>query len=676
MKNLFGQRSIKTICVLILIVWTQYGCSSNNSGSVNSTSEGNLTTTLEEVNVSPAPEAEYALKLIGVWPSGGSRAIAADGENDLVFIGIGAGIAVLDTHNPESITKLSQIPISDIVKDLFYDSGKLYVAAGRTGGFYIIDVGNPNAPKKIMQYDTPGSASAVFVRDKFAFIADGYDGGLRILDINTLDSPVEIGHYETAGVADGICVSGSYAFLADGFMGLKVFDISEPKTPQLIGENDTDTDYIFVNGEYAYIVSNVLGSNFVIMDISNPYNPTVTSKTLVRGGYPREIYVSEGVAYIACGSNSRALELVNIEDPYNPVLIDHYNLHTDYYKSQVEGVSIIGNRAFIKTSVGIKVIDVDDYTGIKKIGEYNYYPSIKNFSIYGSYAYVTNGNLTILDLNDLHNPKLVTDQVTPGDAEGVKATGDYVYIGDDREGLRILDVKNPYLPKDIGHYECSGRIGPIYVSGSYVYFAEGSDLSLIDVSVPSNPTAPHSVLEQAKKSTSISISIGNSEAQPREVFVSGTKAYITKPGRGSWESGGNLGGISIIDIRNPMQLEKVGSYSPGSFNIWDVYVVGNIAYIADREKLRIVDFENPLDPITINTVDTNWARSITVSGDYAVVADGLLRVFDVRDLNNPREIANYPIPRRIKKIEMIDNYIYFADTYAGLFIIELITIDN
>jgi len=642
----------------------------------NDQAKNHFIETLEQRNLTEliglisTPEANPTLNLLGVWPSGHSDAIATDGERALAFIGIGAGIAVLDIHDSESITKLSQISISDIVQDLFYDSEKLYVAGGRIGGFYIIDVSNPQYPIEILQYETSGTVSGVFIRDNFSFIADGYDGGLRILDISRLDSPVEISHYETPGMAGKIYVSGSYVFLAVGHMGLKVFDISNPATPQLVGENDIWADHVFVQGGNAYVASN---SDFVILDISDPNNPLVTAKAYARG-YPKEIHVSGGIAYIACskgGNISSVLELFNIEDPYNPVHAGRYHIYSNSFYEEARGVSVVGSHAYIKTNTGIQVIDVDDHSDIMKLGEY-YFPAIEDFSIYGSYAYVTNGDLTILDLNDLKNPTNITEHITPGDADGVKAIGDYVYIGDGREGLEIVDVKDPYAPQTIGHYDYAGRIGPIYVSGGYVFFAEGAELSIIDVSMPDNPTSSISILEQVR-----SIIIENSEAQPREVFVSGTKAYITMPGHGSSLTGGTLGSISIIDIGNPAQPELVGSYLPNSFHILDTYLVENIAYIADADKLRIVNFENPLTPMPINTINTNWARGVTVSGDYAVIADNLsLRVFDIRDLNNLSEVANYPIPRWVEKIEMIDNYIYFADKFAGLFILELMGFNN
>ena len=64
-----------------------------------------------------------------------------------------------------------------------------------------------------------------------------------------------VGSLDTAGSAYGVYVSGNYAYLAGGNAGLKVIDISDPTSPQIVGSVDTDgsANGVYVSSNYAYV---------------------------------------------------------------------------------------------------------------------------------------------------------------------------------------------------------------------------------------------------------------------------------------------------------------------------------------------------------------------------------------------------------------------------------------
>lgn len=51
---------------------------------------------------------------------------------------------------------------------------------------------------------------------------------------------------------------------------------------------------------------------------------------------------------------------------------------------------------------------------------------------------------------------------------------------------------------------------------------------------------------------------------------------------------GRDGGLQIIDVSDPGNPKKLGSYSTPGY-AWDVYVQGNVAYVADGSGLQIID---------------------------------------------------------------------------------------
>ncbi|NIV33635.1 MAG: hypothetical protein GWN58_30570, partial [Anaerolineae bacterium] len=45
---------------------------------------------------------------------------------------------------------------------------------------------------------------------------------------------------------------------------------------------------------------------------------------------------------------------------------------------------------------------------------------------------------------------------TPGGAVGVAVAGEYAYLAEGMEGLRIIDISDPAAPTEAGYYETPG----------------------------------------------------------------------------------------------------------------------------------------------------------------------------------------------------------------------------
>ncbi|MEO0261931.1 MAG: hypothetical protein ABIM49_06335, partial [candidate division WOR-3 bacterium] len=73
---------------------------------------------------------------IGNWPFGPSSAAIFDPSRNLVFLGSGGGVYILNVSSPSNPVKVSEkIHTRGIVYGLFYESvnKRLYIAAGQGG---------------------------------------------------------------------------------------------------------------------------------------------------------------------------------------------------------------------------------------------------------------------------------------------------------------------------------------------------------------------------------------------------------------------------------------------------------------------------------------------------------------------------------------------------------------
>ncbi|MCX7757179.1 MAG: hypothetical protein N2166_02555, partial [candidate division WOR-3 bacterium] len=130
------------------------------------------------------------IRSVGIWPFGPSFAVAYDEARNLMFLGSGYGVCILNVTNPANPTKVSEAIYTRytrcIVCGLFYLNNRLNIACGYAG-LEIWDVTNPSSPVKLGSCDTPGEARSVYVLGSYAYVADG-DAGLRIINISNPSS--------------------------------------------------------------------------------------------------------------------------------------------------------------------------------------------------------------------------------------------------------------------------------------------------------------------------------------------------------------------------------------------------------------------------------------------------------------------------------------------------------
>jgi hypothetical protein len=194
--------------------------------------------------------------------------------------------------------------------------------------------------------------------------------------------------------------------------------------------------------------------------------------------------------------------------------------------------------------------------------------------VVGNYAYIGNGAaMDILDITNPSDPVRVGQVITPCIVMKIYVSGNYAYVANYEEGLRIIDVSTPSAPLEVGFFEGEGG------------FLEGGTLTW-------------------------------------SVYVSSNYAYVA-----DWEAG-----LRIIDISNPSMPVQVGLFDTKNWAV-GIYVSGSYAYVADgSDGLRIIDISNPSTPVEVGFFDTEGtAESVYVSGNYAYVGDWSegLRIIDI-----------------------------------------------
>ncbi len=151
--------------------------------------------------------------------------------------------------------------------------------------------------------------------------------------------------------------------------------------------------------------------------------------------------------------------------------------------------------------------------------------------------------------------------------------------------------------------------------------------------------------------------------RPFDVQVVGNLAYLA-----------NRTGLEILDVSDSSApILVAGCGSPGQ--AYGVDVVGTFAYLADGPSgLSVIDISNPADPRLVGRVDTpDFSRNVTVVGGYAYVADrhSGLRIVDVADPASPHEVGHFDTPSYAESVAVAGTVAYVADGEGGLRVISV-----
>ncbi|MBI2924511.1 MAG: hypothetical protein HYY24_02270 [Verrucomicrobia bacterium] len=499
-----------------------------------------------------------------------------------------------------------------------------YVFA-RPDGLQVIDISDPANPKRVGRYDVEAGVSGVTVSGAQAYYAgDGsWDagewkpgGGLVVLNLSDPVQPRRVGGFDTGGIGGRVVVLGNYAHVA----GL-VIDISEPANPKLVSNTgDIHGSDVAVSGNYAYVARS--GLALMVYDVTNPAEPRQVSKV--------------------AGPTS--------------------------------AVAVAGTRAYAAdfSARGLAVIDVSDPTQPRRIG--GYFGCTQDVAASGDYVYLADcDGLLVLDVSAAANPTRVSELDTGGDAGAIAVSGQYAYVADWKAGLQVIDVANPSAPKRVSGYGTAGWVRNVAVSGRYAYVAApgdgdylegfpGEGLVVLDVSDPATPQL---------------VGRYDSTGDATDVTVAGNYAYLIdlEP---SFSEGGAGEGLVVIDISDPANPRRVGSYShivPSQYGGPDtVAVAGHYVYVADCSAgLLVIDVSDPANPRRAGGYRTSGcALGVAVAGTYALLSDwnvGLL-VLDISDPTNPQHVGGYFLRGSACDFAVLDNRFLVA-TGAGVWAFDI-----
>ncbi|MEO0078646.1 MAG: T9SS type A sorting domain-containing protein [candidate division WOR-3 bacterium] len=133
------------------------------------------------------------------------------------------------------------------------------------------------------------------------------------------------------------------------------------------------------------------------------------------------------------------------------------------------------------------------------------------------------------------------------------------------------------------------------------------------------------------------------------------------------------GTFDIIDITDPQHPDAIGHLLTQS-RARAVAVSGSHVYVVEDSGFCVIDVSDPHNPYQTARCTMLWTprfAGVTVAGDYAYVAAGMLSVIDVSNPQHPYEAGRSGAPSSGRGVAVAGNYAYVADGLAGLSIIDV-----
>jgi hypothetical protein len=279
-----------------------------------------------------------------------------------------------------SVGTTAELPTK--ARNLYIADGYAYVATYGTSSwdsFRIVDISDPNNPRSVGGENITNlphsDAKRVFAVGNYAYIlynGVGITEPFRIIDISDKSNPVVVGGanltFADFGTSPGqpFYISGNYAYLM-GANDLYIVDVSNPYNPSLVSTlaDIVDTPWdIKVVGDYAYICNREDPSAtsikpLTIINVRDKGNPSLTSELTIPDADINydcwSVDVNGGYAYLGLGvigggtHSTGTLAIVDISDPETPTLKGGMDLEGTADYSALNFVRVLGERLYSTT---------------------------------------------------------------------------------------------------------------------------------------------------------------------------------------------------------------------------------------------------------------------------------------------------------------------------------------
>ncbi len=617
-----------------------------------------LATRDRQLMVVDFPPQSTAARILGQTTLADTAQALAHGNGRLLVLLADGSLQWLDVAQPAVPVVLATIGSPGKVLDMQLDAKKVYLLLALGDGKTQLqqwDFSESTPPQQKQQWTLPVAVETFVVRGQYVWTAG--PEGVAVLDIAG-ESVVLNDTETTSGTANDVQLQDELLLVADGRGGIVLFDISSPERLQWRGSFNKRgaIEGLSISQEWVDDKSALLtlqNGSVLRVGLGNPELPS--SGAAFYAGAPITFSALQGD--VALLVTERSLQRVMMMGSGDGAI-------------SPEGVNLGGSRrgAFGKGEQenilfvadwfsGLHLYDISDPRRLRHLSNYHTPGSSKGVTLLGHYALVGDDDqgLQIIDIADSQHPTW-TAELAPeamaglGLAYTMKLVGKTLYLADHRGGFHIIDLSDIKHPRRLGGYDTPGKAWDIDVENEVAFVADDrAGLLMFDVSDPANPK-PFAQFDPG--------------GQAEDVALQDGRAYVAFFDLG----------LYTLDISDPRQAKVIG-HTPIPGNARGLELGDGLLYVASWEAgLHIVDTRSMAVPRVIGSFDTDGAAwGVKVKDGYAYVLDwwGGIKVVDVRQPSRPSYVSRYHARDPLRQLRSKDTYLYAASGAGGLQVYDI-----
>lgn len=493
-------------------------------------------------------------------------------------------------------------------------------------------------------------------------------------------------------------VRGNITFLAtwDGF---HIYNITNREFPSLISQSFVTHyfDQLYLDGDFAYL-SSYYQRNLVVLNISDLTNPIQIHSRYI--DYIKDIYVDNGIVFIAqdrdfvglkiydyqdmenivdlgeystadyeltklakkgsylfCLTDDESWEIFDVTDLENPILHSTHSLTYDF-----DDFYISGNYLYLFDYYFLHFVNIEDVNNVYSFGNSPSFSGGRAFAIHNNYAYVVVrvGSflfINVYNITDYYDITLLVmhDNVMPSYSfgyTGIHFEGDLAVISSYTYGFRLVNVSDPMNLTVLSEI-FGGEVYGVTVEENFALVEiQFKGFILLNITDPLNVTVIARVFIYNMNS---------------HVFLQDNLTYCCI----------NNQGLVIYNITNLHSPQLIGECSTESAK--KIVVQNNFAYLHYSSSIEIVNVTNPFAPISI-IMYGSYYRDFTIHQDLLIASRYLgtgnhdLDFVDISDPFDPILVTRLPTTNGLDEIVTNGTFVFASRIYSSY--IEIYNIEN
>ena len=564
----------------------------------------------------------------GRWGGGPPMKAAtwSGGGEDLLLVGAGTELVLLDAANPVAPVRLGSVTLDHpAIRIAVAPDGQFASVADTFEDLSLIDIADRAAPVRRGSYAWPGleqpqgmafdGAGRLFVAVRTL--------GLAVLDVSDPDDPVLLGE-SNGPVTDyvfDVALRGHYAYLAQRADGVQVVDISDPTDPQVVGSHAGSVGALSIRiaGSHAYVGSS---EGFTILSLANPTAPTTLGSASLSF-----VYAAQPLSGNRLAVSAQGVRIYDIANPAAPVQLGHWSSPSSYR------MAVLGHHAYVTQSVpgdpNLRVIDIGIPSTLTEVGSGIVFDGINNqVSVGAGHVLVAagRGGVVMLDSSDPAQPERIGRLPLAHHAERVVHVGAHAVVSGNIDPRISIVAPQPGGPTLVASFDTGRYANWLAVDGTRLFVAEGftGGLSIYGMA---NPAAPQLLGSYVPTSGGliVRVAVANGFAFAGEV---------------------NHATLRVIDVSSPATPVQIGEYLLPD-GVSSIDVDGDIVYIGTQlHGVRILQHDGAggLDEIASISVPLSEITGVSIDGDRLHVSAGVfsgLLIYDVSDPSDPQLLQQH-----------------------------------